>query len=119
MSDYPHLFDDIGSLHRTTQLYTQRRQTVELPENYKFTIEQLADFLIAEFEFVTVDKLYYLHSQTTPATIWNINHNLGRPVHVRCKDGNDLNIVGEPSDDTINDTSIQFTVAVEGSALCS
>jgi len=49
MSNYPHLFDDIGFLYRTTQLYTQRRQAMESPDNYKFTIEDLATFLIAEF----------------------------------------------------------------------
>lgn len=119
MSDYPHLFDDIGVLHRTTQLYTQRRQTLELPENYKFTVEDLANFLITEFSLVTDDKLYYVHTQGTPATIWNINHNLNRPVQVRCKNSSDETMIGEIFDDTVNDTSVEFTIAVEGTALCT
>lgn len=119
MSDYPHLFDDIGSLTRTTQLYTQRRSSVESPNNYKFTIEELADYLIAEFGFVTLDKLYYLHVQSGVSATWNITHNLNRPVHVRCKNSDDENIVGEPFDDNMNQTSVSFTIAVEGTALCT
>ena len=119
MSDYPHLFDNIGSITRTTQMYTQRRSSVESPGNYKFTVEELADFLIQEFELITKDKMYYLHIQTTPATIWNVPHNLDRPVQVRCWDQDDINIIGEPSNDSINSTSIGFTVAVNGAALCT
>jgi len=119
MSDYPHLFDDIGALTRTTQLYTQRRSILELPENYKFTIETLADYLKSEFSLVTSDQLFYLHSQPTDALIWNINHNLNRPVQVRCKDASDVNIVGEVFDNTVDDTSIEFTIAVSGTALCT
>lgn len=119
MSDYPHLFDDIGTLDRTTQLYTQRRKSTELPENYKFTIEELATFLQEEFHMVTADKLYYLHTQSSPSDIWNIHHGLGRPVQVRCKNASDENIVGEVNDDTMDDTSIAFTIAVDGTALCT
>ena len=119
MSDYPHLFDDIGSITRTTQVYTQRRSSVQSPANYKYTVEQLAEFLIQEFEIITVDKLYYIHQQLTPATLWIIPHNLGRPVQVRCWDQDDINIIGEPSNDSINSTSIGFTIAVNGAALCT
>lgn len=119
MSDYPHLFDNIGSITRTTQLYTQRRSSVESPNNYKFTIEELADYLIQEFELITKSKMYYLHTQNTPSTIWNIPHNLDRPVQVRCWDQDDINMVGEPSNDSINSTSIGFTIAVTGSAVCT
>lgn len=119
MSDYPHLFDDIVALTSTTQLYTQRRSSVESPNNYRFTIEQLADFLVSEFGFATLDKIYYLHVQSTAATTWNITHNLNRPVQVRCKNADDENIVGEPFDDSMIETSIIFTVAVEGTALCT
>jgi hypothetical protein len=118
-SDYPHLFDNIGFLTRTTQMYTQRRQDVELPENYKWTVEELAAFFVTEFEMVTADQLYYLHSQGTPSTVWNITHNLNRPVQIRCKDESDDGMVGEISDDSMNTSSVLFTVAVQGVALCT
>jgi len=117
MSDYPHLFDNIGSIARTTQLYTQRRSNVEIPANYKFTIENLVDFIKEEFEVITLDKLYYIHHQATSATIWAFNHNLDRPVMCRVWDEDDINMIGETSNDSINATSIFFTVAVNGYAL--
>jgi len=116
MSDYPHLFDNIGFLHRQTQLYTQRRQNSELPENYKFTVEDIATFLIADFLLVTEADLTYDHLQSTPATIWTINHNLNRNVQVRCKDLGDNNMVGEVFDDSANTITITFTTPVSGHA---
>jgi hypothetical protein len=54
MSPFPHLFDNIGSaLSRTTQLYTQRASSSATPENFKFTVEQLAAYMILEFGLVT------------------------------------------------------------------
>lgn len=116
MSDYPHLFDPIGFLHRQTQLYTQRRQNSELPENYRFTVEDLALFIITEFQFITLPELTYDHLQVTPSATWTIVHNLNRVVQVRCKDNDDNNIVGEVSDDSPNQISITFTTAVAGHA---
>ena len=118
-SPYPHLYDPIGFLRRSTQLYTQRRQDSELPKNYKFTIEELVAFLQSEFQLVDQSQMYYLHAQTTLATIWNINHNLNRPVQVRCKNEDEENMVGEPYDDDMDNTSIEFTTAVKGFALCT
>lgn len=43
-----HLFPIIPSLTRETQLYTQRRSTAEAPENYRFTVGDVIDFLIDE-----------------------------------------------------------------------
>lgn len=119
MSDYPHLFDDIGSLTRTTQLYTQRRASVESPNNYKFTIEDLAGYLETEFGHVKSDQLYYLHTQSTPSTSWSVVHNLNRPVQFRCWDTNDDNIIGEPVNDNMDQISIGFTMAIDGFALCT
>lgn len=118
-SPYPHLYDPINFLVRSTQLYTQRRQDSELPKNYKFTVEELVNFLQAEFQLVDRAQLYYLHLQTTPSTIWNINHNLNRPVQIRCKNEDDETIIGEVYDDSMDDTSIEFTAPVQGICLCT
>lgn len=55
--EYAHLFPIIPSLTRTTQIYTQRRSGVESPANYRFTIEELMDFISAEF------GLLYVHGE--------------------------------------------------------
>jgi len=98
-------------------LYTQRRQNSELPENYKFTVELIANFLIADFQLITQDNITYLHSQASAATIWTVVHNLNRNVQVRCVDGDDNNIVGEPFIDSLNQITIVFTTPVEGIAI--
>lgn len=116
-SDYPHLFDDIGFLNRQTQLYTQRRQNSEPPENYKFNIETMLSFVITEFQLITADNITYLHSQLTASATWTVIHNLGRNVQVRCVDGDDNNIVGEPFIDSLNAITIYFTTPVEGVAI--
>lgn len=117
MSDYPHLFDDIVFLHRQTQLYTQRRQNSELPENYKFKVEDLAAFLILEFGLITAADISYTHAQATASTTWTVIHNLGRDVQVRCVDDGDNNIVGEPFNDSPNQITITFTTPVAGIAI--
>jgi hypothetical protein len=48
--DRPWLFPTIPSLDRNTQLYTAKRSSFEDPEEYKFTIETLVNFLISEFD---------------------------------------------------------------------
>lgn len=116
-SDYPHLFNDIGFLNRQTQLYTQRRQNSELPENYKFNIEFLLSFVITEFQLITADNITYTHSQLTPSATWTVIHNLGRDVQVRCVDDGDNNIVGEPFNDSSNQITITFTTPVAGVAI--
>lgn len=115
-SPYPHLFDNIGFLHRQTQMYTQRRQNSELPENYKFTVEEFMTFVIVDFGLITAADITYTHSQGTPSTTWTINHNLNRNVQVRCKDSDDINIVGDIIDDNMNAITILFTTPVEGIA---
>lgn len=116
-SDYPHLFDDIGFMNRQTQLYTQRRQNSELPENYKFNIETMMTFVIADFQLITADTITYTHSQGVPASVWTVIHNLGRDVQVRCVDDGDNNIVGEPFNDSSNQITITFTSPVAGIAI--
>jgi hypothetical protein len=115
-SPYPHLFDDIGFLHRQTQVYTQRRQNSELPENYKYTIEEMAVFLIAEFLLVEKADLSFVHSQAIDSTTWIVNHNLDRWVQVRAKDHLGNGMQGEIIDTSLNSITITFTLAVRGTA---
>jgi hypothetical protein len=55
--EYAHLFPIISSITRTTQIYTQRRSSAESPANYRFTVEELMDFISAEF------GLLYVHGE--------------------------------------------------------
>lgn len=116
-SPYPHLFDNIGFLNRQTQLYTQRRQNSELPENYKFNVEELMLFVIVEFGLITTADITYTHSQLTPSATWTVVHNLNRDVQVRCVDDGDNNIVGEPFNNSANQITITFTTPVAGIAI--
>ncbi len=43
-----HLFPVIPSLTRETQLYTQRRSSAEAPDNFRFTVGDVIDFLVSE-----------------------------------------------------------------------
>lgn len=56
--EYAHLFPIIPSLTRTTQIYTQRRSGVESPANYRFTIENLMEFIAEEFDLLFVHGQY-------------------------------------------------------------
>ncbi len=42
----PHLYPTIPSLTLETQLYTQRRSNSESPDNYRFTVQELLDYLV-------------------------------------------------------------------------
>lgn len=57
-TDSPHLFTVIPSLHRQTQLYTQRRSNAESPANYRFTIEEIAEFMASEFGVLIIHGQY-------------------------------------------------------------
>ncbi len=47
----PWQFNDIPSLHSETQLYTSKRSNADSPAEYKFKVEDLHAFLIANFSF--------------------------------------------------------------------
>ncbi len=119
LSPYPHLFEELdGAFTRTTQLYTQRRGNGLTPKNYRFTIEELALYIIAEFALIDMGDIWHLHEQTTPSTEWTINHNLNRPVgSARVKDASGNEVVGEVADVTVNQATITFTIAIAGEAI--
>ena len=56
--DKPWLFATIPSLTRTTQVYTSRRSTADSPQEYKFTLEDIADFLVSEFGIQPIQGIY-------------------------------------------------------------
>lgn len=47
----PWLFPDIPSLHAETQVYTSRQKNSVSPGEYKYTVEDLANFILANFNF--------------------------------------------------------------------
>jgi len=59
---------------------------------------------------------WYLHEQTTPAAIWTIDHNLGRPCGAVCYDAGGTRIHGGEAQPTLNRLTITFSTAVAGSA---
>lgn len=52
MIQNPWQFTDIPSLHPETQLYTSRRRAAEAPQEYKYTIQALVNYLASAFGFV-------------------------------------------------------------------
>lgn len=118
LSPYPHLFDELdGAFTRTTQLYTQRTASGAVPKNYRFTIEEMLLWMIAEFNLVDASNIYHLHIQSTPSTVWNISHNLNRPIIARVKDVSGNNVVGEVADVNVDQATITFTIAIAGEAI--
>ena len=70
LSPYPHLFDELdGAFTRTTQLYTQRVAGHATPKNYRFTIEEMLLWMIAEFGLVDTGDIYHLHVQASASTL--------------------------------------------------
>lgn len=52
MAGEPWQFPVIPALHRRTQVYTSRRNDSVDPQEYRFTLEDIAAFLLSEFDFV-------------------------------------------------------------------
>lgn len=73
--------------------------------------------MIAEFNLVDASNIYHLHIQSTPSTVWNISHNLNRPIIARVKDVAGNNVVGEVADVNVDQATITFTVAIAGEAI--
>ena len=119
LSPYPHLFDELdGAFTRTTQLYTQRTANGATPRNYRFTIEEMLLWMIAEFGLVDTGDIYHLHVQASASTTWTINHNLNRPVgSARVKDASGNDVVGEITDVNTDQATITFTIAISGEAI--
>lgn len=118
LSPYPHLFDELdGAFTRTTQLYTQRRGNGLAPKNYRFTIEEMLLWMIAEFGLVDTGDIYHLHVQASPSTTWTINHNLNRPIMARVRDASGNNVIGEVADVNVDQATITFTIAISGEAI--
>jgi hypothetical protein len=66
-----------------------------------------------------VENARYRHVQTTPAAVWNIQHNLGsKPVAVWTFDGAGTQIYGTPdhANATLNLISVTFCEPVSGLA---
>ena len=53
-STKPTAFPVIPALDATTELYTQRRASTEAPANYRFSLDELAQFILAEYSLVMV-----------------------------------------------------------------
>jgi hypothetical protein len=58
MENRPWLFPVIPSLHNETLLHTARRSTGESPQEYRFTLETLMNFLQSNFNVVRIEGSY-------------------------------------------------------------
>lgn len=62
----------------------------------------------------------YRHTQGSPATVWTINHNLGRQPAIEAYDGSGQPILGGTiSHVSLNQATLTFATALSGSARCS
>ncbi len=61
----------------------------------------------------------YVHTQTSPAATWIINHNLGRKVHVTLFDPAETVVHADIDHGTINQTTITWASPATGSAVLS
>jgi len=58
----------------------------------------------------------YVFTQTTPATIWTINHNLGVRPSVELLDSGSQEIEGEVSHPSLNQTIVTLSLPIAGLA---
>ena len=58
----------------------------------------------------------YVHTQSTPATVWTINHNLGFRPSVELLDSGSQEIDGDISHPTVNQTVVTLNPATAGLA---
>lgn len=56
--DRPWLFATIPSLTTTTLLHTARRSTAESPQEYRFTVQALVDFLGSQYDILPIQGIY-------------------------------------------------------------
>lgn len=118
LSNYPHLFDELGNnFDRTLQLYTQRKSSSALPQNYRFTAEEMILWMMVEFDLIDRSNLYHIHVQSSPSDTWTINHNLNRAIIARVKDASGNTLIGNVTDSSNNQAIIFFNVAVSGQAI--
>lgn len=61
----------------------------------------------------------YTHTQSTPATTWVINHNLGVRPNVSLLSVGGAEIVGDVLHPSVNQSLAIFVIPVAGSASCS
>lgn len=59
---------------------------------------------------------FYEHIQNTPATTWNISHNLGKKPSVTIQDNFGNNVIADVTYVNNNNLTINFITSVEGSA---
>ena len=60
----------------------------------------------------------YLHTQSTLATAWTINHNLGKRPSIEARNELGAVIEGDVTHNSINVAAIAFSIAIAGEAYC-
>lgn len=58
----------------------------------------------------------YLHTQASAATTWVINHNLGFNPSIEIRNAGGVVVAGRVTHTTLNQTQVQFNVAITGTA---
>jgi hypothetical protein len=61
----------------------------------------------------------YTHTQSTPATTWTINHNLGFRPDISLRTVGNVEFEGDITHTTINQSVVSLSVATAGSARCT
>jgi heat shock protein HslJ len=63
--------------------------------------------------------LSYTHNQTTAATVWTVNHNLGKNPSVTVVDSAGTKVWGDEKHIDQNSLTITFSAAFSGKAYCN
>lgn len=64
-----------------------------------------------------VGDLTYVHTQSSAATVWTINHNLGKYPTVTVIDSGDNVVIGDVTYLDINNLTVEFSAAFGGKAI--
>lgn len=102
------LLDDYSELDVTKEIKTQQDLN-----------QVMAEILIGLLQAHTIGDKHYTHVQSTPSSIWVINHRLGKRPAINAVDSTDREITGDPvwiSDDI---THYYHSGPVAGKAYCN
>ena len=73
-----------------------------------------------EFDLVnSLSDISYVHAQTVPATVWNVNHNLNTKCAVQVVDSSGNQIVAQIDWIDNNNVQVSFNIPAAGFVYCN
>ena len=84
-----------------------------------FDIEQNLLYAWTGTEWIKVNQEHYTHTQNTSASVWIVNHNLGKNPAVSIVDTGGNEVIGDVLYININSLTLTFSAPFSGKAYCN